>query len=117
MLGRAVVLIWLWVNGVVWVKITGLGCLEYTENGVERSSPRFSLMIKAALKANHLHQNTRGGYWARGCATTAPFMIGGGNVANRRKRPVWKAVRVVTLSSSRDRHVFSIDRYIICLAI
>ena len=73
------------VVGVMWVKVSGVGCLEYTENGVERSSPRFSLMIKAALMADHFHQNIRGGYWARGCATTASFMIGGGDVANRRR--------------------------------
>ena len=42
-------LMWLWLNGVwLCVKVTGVGCLEYTESGVERSSPRFSLMIKAA---------------------------------------------------------------------
>ncbi len=77
-------LMWLWVYGVVWVKITGVSCLEYTENGVERSSPGFSLIMnKAALKADHLHQNIRGGYWARGCTTTASFLIGEGNVANR----------------------------------
>ena len=81
---------------VWWVKVTGVGCLEYTENGVERSSPRFSLMNKAALKADHLHQNIRGGYWARGCATTTPLIVGGDNVANRRKRPVREVVRVVT---------------------
>ena len=44
---------WLWIDGVwMLVKVTewGGGGLEYTENGVERSSPRFSLMIKAALR-------------------------------------------------------------------
>jgi hypothetical protein len=42
---------WLWVYGVwLLVKVIGVGCLEYTENSVERSSPGFSLMIKTALR-------------------------------------------------------------------
>ena len=84
---------------MVWLgfKVTGLGCLEYTENGVERSSPRFSLMIKAALRQIiFINIYVVRGYWARGCATTAPLMIGEGNVANRRRGQVRKVVRVVT---------------------
>ena len=45
-------LMWLCSYGGVWwdVEITGGWCLEYTENGVEQSSQRFSLMIKAARR-------------------------------------------------------------------
>ena len=44
-------LMWLCSYGGVWwdVEVTGGWCLEYTENGVEQSLQRFSLMIKRQI--------------------------------------------------------------------